>query len=193
VQRALETAPIPGVHVRAAAAIAGAYDLASISVPYAFAHKHSLYLAYLAHSYAVQYQQPLDSLLVPAYAAKLPGLFDGDHGVDAIIAAIPEDPRALFRPDRLAEIMANRPNWFTLALAENEGYRWRPNAPLRLYFGSRDTDVSPRDSQNFHAAASLIGGNITLVPLGPYDHFESALRGVPMARLWFDELSKASP
>jgi pimeloyl-ACP methyl ester carboxylesterase len=189
VQRALEAQPLPDVTIKAAAAVAGAFDLAGISVPYAFAHKHSLYLA---HSYAVQYHQRLASLLGARYAALLPTLFDGDHSVGAISAALPPDPRTLFRPEALAEILSNRPNWFTTALADNEAFRWRPKAPLRLYFGDRDTDVSPQDSKHFHAVARQLGGNIAMVPLGAYDHGESALRAVPLARLWFDGLSTSS-
>lgn len=190
VQRDLEQAPIPGVTVRAAAAISGAFDLVGVSVPYAFQHKHSLYLGYLAVSYAAQYQQPLGTLLNDQYARSLPVLFDGDHSVDAIAAALPADPRELFRPEALAEIEGGKPNWFTSGLAANEAFRWAPKAPLRLYYGDKDTDVSPQDSKQFHAVSAALGGNITLMPQGPYDHVGAALHAVPRARLWFDELSK---
>lgn len=189
VQRALEAAPIAGVRIKAAAAIAGAFDLLGISVPYALANKHSLYLSYLAHSYAVQYRQPLGSLFVPRHAALVPGLFDGNHSVDAVAAALPADPADLFRPEILAQIKARQPNWFTMALAENQAWQWRPAAPLRLYYGDRDLDVSPQDSRHFHAQARRLGGNISLVPLGPHDHGESVLQAVPQVRRWFDALS----
>jgi hypothetical protein len=193
VQRALEANPLPGTTIKAAAAIAGAYDLAGISVPYAFANKHSLYLAYLAHAYATQYHQPLGSLLVPRYAELVPTLFDGDHSLDAISAALPPDPRTMFRPEILADMAAKRPNWFTTALANNQAFDWQPKALLRLYYGDRDTDVSPQDSKHFHAVSQAKGGNVTLVPVGPHDHIGSALEAVPMARMWFDTLSQPAP
>jgi hypothetical protein len=112
-----------------------------------------------------------------------------DRSVDAIQAGLPSDPQQMFRPDRLAEMAVGKPNWFSSALATNEAFRWVPQAALRLYFGDLDTDVSPEDSKNFHATASKLGGNVHLVPLGPYAHGDSAYRGVPLARLWFDELS----
>jgi len=87
-------------------------------VPYAFAHKHSLYLGYLAVSYAAQYQQPLGTLLNDKYAKSLPFLFDRDHSVDAIAAALPAYPRELFRPEVLTEIKAGKPNWFTSGPAQ---------------------------------------------------------------------------
>lgn len=190
VQRALEADPLPGTSIKAAAAIAGAYDLAGISIPYAFAKRHSLYLAYLAHAYASRYNQPLSSLLEPRYAALVPTLFDGDHGIDAISAALPPDPRTMFRPEILADMAAKRPNWFTASLAENQAFDWQPKAPLRLYYGDLDTDVSPQDSKHFHAISRPRGGNVTLVPVGPHDHIGSALEAVPMARLWFDTISQ---
>jgi pimeloyl-ACP methyl ester carboxylesterase len=189
VQRAFEAVPVPGVKVKASAAVAGAFDLLGISLPYALKHKHSLYLGYLGTAYAVQYNQPLDSLFTLQYAATLPRLFDGDHSVEAIEAGLPRDPRALFLPERLAEIEAGKLNWFTAALEKNEAYRWIPKAPIRLYYGDRDTDVSPQDSKNFYAIASKLGGNIRLIPVGPYAHSESAYHAVPTARLWFDELT----
>lgn len=188
VQRALEAQPLPGTDIKAAAAIAGAFDLGGISVPFALANKHSLYLAYLAQSYATQYHQPLGSLLVPHYAAIVPTLFDGNHSVDAISAALPPDPRTMFRPELFVDDAD--PSWFEAALGDNEAFNWQPKAPLRLYFGDRDTDVSPRDSKRFHDISRPLGGNVTLVPLGAYDHGESALQAVPMARLWFDQLSR---
>jgi pimeloyl-ACP methyl ester carboxylesterase len=191
VQRAFEATPVEGVRVKAAAAIAGAFDLANISIPYAFKYKHSLYLAYLAHSYAIQYQQPIGSLLAPKYAALVPKLYDGDHSSDAIVAALPSDPREMFLPERLAEIDAGKSNWFIVALIANRAEDWLPKAPLRLYYGDKDTDVSPQDSKNFHAIASKAGGNIQLMPVGPYAHSESAYHAVPLARLWFDTLSTA--
>jgi pimeloyl-ACP methyl ester carboxylesterase len=189
VQRAFEATPVAGVRVKAAAAIAGAFDLAHISIPYALKYKHSLYLSYLAHSYAIQYQQPIGSLLTPKYAAIVPTLYDGDHSGDAIVAALPKEPRDLFLPERLAEIEAGKSNWFVDALVANRAEDWLPKAPLRLYYGDKDTDVSPQDSKNFYAIASKGGGNIKLMPVGPYAHSESAYHAVPLARLWFDTLS----
>lgn len=193
VQRSLEQAPLPGVTVRAAAAISGPFDLAGISVPYAFEHRHSLYLAYLVTSYAGLYHQPLSSLIVPRYAAILPGLFDGNHDPDRIAAALPADPRDLFLPDRLKEIEARQANWFTAALEDNEAWRWQPGAPLRLYFGDRDTDVSPRDSRTFRAMAARHGGNVQLFGIAGQDHGGSVMHAVPHVRAWFDTLQRAEP
>ena len=192
VQRDLEANPIPGVRLRAAAAISGAFDLAEISVPYAFEHKHSLYLAYIAVSYAAQYKQPLGSLVKATYARTLPALFDGNHAIDPILPALPKDPRELFRPEALAAIDAGHGDWFIDGLAANEAFRWAPKAPLRLYYGDKDTDVSPQDSKHFAAEAARLGGKVELMPQGPYDHVGTVLQAVPRIRVWFDQVS-ASP
>jgi pimeloyl-ACP methyl ester carboxylesterase len=189
VQRSLEANPLAGVEVKGAAAIAGAFDLARISILYAFKHKHRLYLGYVAHSYALQYRQSLDSLLTPKYAALVPTLFDGDQTSEAIDAALPQDPREMFLPERLAEIETGTSNWFVDGMKANEAANWAPKAPLRLYYGDNDTDVSPEDSKNFFAVSSKMGGNLKLMPVGPYGHSESAYHAVPLSRLWFDELT----
>ena len=187
VQRDLEQAPIASVTIRAAAAISGAFDLVRVSVPYAFAHNHSLYLGYLAVSYAAQYQQPLGTLLNDNYANSLP---DRNHSLDAIAAALPAYPREQLRPEVLAEIEGGKPSWFANGHAANEAFRWAPKAPPRLYYGDKDTDVSPQDSKQFQAVSAALGGNITLMSQGSCAHSSTALRAVPRARLWLDELSK---
>lgn len=152
-----------------------------------------MYLAYLSDSYALQYHQPLGSLLVPRYAAVVPGLFDGNHDLDGVLAGLPNDPHDLFLSDWLAGFAAHKSDWFTNALIANQAYDWVPKAPLRLYYGDQDKDVSPEDSKHFFAVSHALGGNVQLVPVGPYDHVGSALHAVPLARLWFDQLSGPAP
>ena len=66
VQRALESTPRSGIDVRAAAGLASPLNPADVTVPFAFegtSTAHSMYLAFLAHSYARIYEKPLDTLL----------------------------------------------------------------------------------------------------------------------------------
>ncbi len=35
-----------------------------------------------------------------------------------------------------------------------------------------------------------LGGNVELVPLGPYDHEEVVYHGVPRVQAWFVELTR---
>jgi hypothetical protein len=81
-------------------------------------------------------------------------------------------------------------NWFTAALKMNEVYDWTPRAPFRAYFGTSDTDVSPQDSLSFYRQAIAHHGNVSVYPLGPITHTQSAYLGVPLAREWFDTESE---
>jgi pimeloyl-ACP methyl ester carboxylesterase len=195
VQRALESLHDPALDVRANAAVAGAYDLERISVPFALrgaSTAHSLYLALLARAYAEIYGQPLTTLVKGQYAGAIPRLFDGTHTVEEILAALPRAPRDMFT----TEFFTNNPDgpdqWFRKALAENEAYNWAPKAPLRMYYGDRDKDVPPDDAKFAAKYMAERGGNVKLVPVGPYEHTESMYHALPKIRLWFDAASNGT-
>lgn len=192
-QRALEALDDPNLHVVASAPVVGAFDLAGITFPFALqggSNSHTLYLAYLVNAYSHVYGHPLDSLIVAPYAQLLPSLFDGDHEGSEIRKALPATPRDLFLKEFLDDYDNGRPTWLLDALAENEVFRWSPKAPIRLYYGECDKDVSPTESPTVAQDLSSRGCNVTAVNVGPYEHDESAFHAVPMVRRWFDELSQ---
>lgn len=192
VQRALEKAPQLAVTLRGAAALAPALNLADISVPYALEGKSggdSMYLAFLANAYANTYGHPLESILTDDASRLVPQLFDGLHNADDIMAKLPKNPREMFRPDALAAFSEDRAFWFRDALRANEAYQWAPQAPLRLYYGDRDVDVSPEDPKRGAQEMKSRGGNVTLVPVGPYDHTGVVLHAVPRVQAWFKEFA----
>jgi hypothetical protein len=193
VQRAIESQHDPALQVRAVASVAGAYDLARISVPFALrgsSTAHSLYLGLVVRACSEIYGQPIRSLVKERYAEALPRLFDGTHTVDDIVAALPHAPREMFTPEFLANSGNGADQWFRKAFEDNEAYNWVPKAPLRMYYGDNDQDVSPEDAKL--AAKFMIdhGGNVQLISVGPYEHTESMYHALPNIRRWFDELSK---
>jgi len=190
VQRALEKAPQPAVNLRGAAALAPALNLADISVPHALEGKSggdSMYLAFLANAYTNTYGHPLESILTDDASRLVPQLFDGLHHADDIMAKLPKNPREMFRPDTLAAFSGDRASWFRDALRANEAYQWAPQAPLRLYYGDRDVDVYPDDPKRGAKEMESRGGNVTLVPVGPYDHIGVVYHAVPHVQAWFKE------
>jgi pimeloyl-ACP methyl ester carboxylesterase len=192
IQRALEQTPA-AMHVVASASIAGPYDLRQVSFPFALeghSAEDSAYLADLAYAYATVYQHPLASVVQTSYATRIPALFDGTHETDQVIAALPRQPRDLFTPTFLAQYANGTGNWFLQALAENQVDAWSPKAPVRLYYGDADVDVTPQTA--IFAASHMQGlhGNVQAIALGHYDHFGSINQAISQIRAWFDALSR---
>lgn len=193
VHRELERNPVTGFDLKGSIGIAGPYDLRITSLPKALENECLLcvgYLAWGANAYASYYDQSLDEALHPEYAKSVPLLFDGSKSELEIAANLPDDPRKLFRPEFLATIRANQDNWFTKALDDNETYAWVPVAPMRLYFGDADKDVTPEASKHFYNYAKPRGGNISMHSIGAVDHMTSASMTQAEALAWFDKLGK---
>lgn len=193
-QRALESRPVDGLLVRASAPIAGPFDLAAISLPFALeghSQASSLYLAYMLDSYANVYGEALDSALQEPYATLVPTLFDGVHDYDSIVAALPRNPREMFRDEFLRTYEDGDSNWLRERLVSNSLYDWSPRAPIRLYFGSLDVDVSPREAELEAARLRERGAEVAIVDVGAFDHEGSVLQSVPMLLAWFDELQRS--
>ena len=177
--------------VRATASVAGAYDLAGLSIPFALQGKSagsSVYLGLAALSWSAYYGKPLDTLLTVPAAERLRRALDGAHASE-LHAMLPRSPRNMFRSDFLQAVDTGGPHWFLDAARANEAGNWTPRAPYRAYYGANDVDVTPQESLRFAQAARGRGADVVAVPVGPYGHGESALHAVPLIRKWFDELS----
>ncbi len=191
-QRALERAPIAGLSVAASAPVAAAVDLAGLGVAGALAGQSvycSLYLAWIATTYARAYGEPVTDVLTPEWAARTETLFDGSRDGDATVAALPSHPRDLFNPDFLGAYDAGTDHWFVRRLRENSLLDWSPRAPIRAYYGAADVDVTPPQAgllqENFRAH----GGDATAICVGDVDHDASLLPAAVLLRNWFDELA----
>jgi pimeloyl-ACP methyl ester carboxylesterase len=191
-QRALETEPIAGLPVRAAAPVAGPVDLAGIALPNALTGRSrfaSLYLAWIAVTYARVYDMPLDTVVREPFPRTAPPLFDGAHDGAAIVTALPADPRELLTPVLLAAEESGGDHWFLTRLAENSLLDWTPKAPVRLYYGERDVDVSPEEAISFARRTSARGADVAAESVGDLDHDASILAAAPKVRAWFDSLA----
>lgn len=187
-QMALEAA---GQAVKGSAAVAGPHNLRTVSLPAAMAGgspQHALYLSYMVRGYAARYGHPLESVLTPAYATLVPSLYDQPHKPQEIIAALPADPRKLFRADFLDAFDHRGPHWLLEAIAGNEVGRFAPKAPIRLYYGSTDRDVIPREAIQTAEQLSARGGDVTATDVGPYGHDPSLLHAAPRALAWLESL-----
>ncbi len=186
VQRELENNNTTGLTLKASACIAGAYNLKDISINYAIANKSAMYLGYIANSYAHIYSQDLSSIIKNKYVNLIPGLYDGSKSVDFIEKALPKEPDSLYTQKMIADIKAGNDNWFTVALGQNETYKWKPVSKLRLFYGTKDTDVSPQDAISAFTYMKNSGGNVELINSGDFDHTGSLIHSLPGIQKWFN-------
>ncbi len=189
--RALERIADPAFRVTASAPVVGAYELATITLPYSMRGKNTLNTLLVAdaiNSYAKIYKQPLSSLLEPTYAASLPRLFDGRHSMEQIVNVLPRWPRQIFLPDVYRSLLTGGQEWLVKAIAENDLWDWRPLAPVRLYYCAMDGMVAPENSTFTAGRMSEAGADVEAISLGGYDH-NGAILALPLAREWFDSLS----
>lgn len=194
-QRAIERSPITGLSLVASAPVAAAVDLAGLGLTGALAGGSkfcSLYLAWLAKSYAHHYREPLRTVLEPQWASAAERCFDGMHDGESTVAALPDDPRDLMDNGFLAAHDAAGEHWFLTRLRENGLLDWRPRAPIRAYFGRNDADVAPEQAELLRDNYRANGGDATAICVGDVDHDTSVLRAAPYIRDWFDEVAAGS-
>lgn len=83
--------------------------------------------------------------------------------------------------------MTNSEHPLRRALREQEVYKWKPNAPIRFFYGEADTRL---DQENPKLAVKYMTGlgatDVSLVNLGKVDHTGSWVKGLHQVRKWFD-------
>ena len=183
--------------VTAAAPMAGAYDLSGTTAD-DFLSGRSLpspyYFAYLLAAYQEVYQftGSLTNWLAAPYDRTLPPLLNGNSSGSQIDAAMPADVSQIFKPEVLAEFLANPNHPLRLALRDNDLYDWTPRAPLRLYHCGGDQDVLFANSQiAWNHFQNLGATQVELInPLPAGDHGDCVMPSLLLAKTWFDGLKQ---
>ena len=186
IHRELEINNPTGLILKGSACVAGAFNLKDISLHYAIDNKSTFYLGYVANSYAKIYNQSLSTIIKNEYVDIIPTLFDGSKTADYILNALPTEPDELYTQSMLDDINNGNINWFTTALGQNETYMWKPNTKIRLFYGSKDKDVSPQDAISAYNYMINIGGNVEIINTGDFDHVGSLLNSLPEIQKWFN-------
>ncbi|OQX50521.1 MAG: hypothetical protein B5M46_00215 [Epsilonproteobacteria bacterium 4484_20] len=127
--------------------MSGPYDLELIGMDVLSQPELSVpsFMAYVAYAYALTYDEPIDSMVNEPYASKLDELFDGTRArpqIDPELTTVTTGPDGLFDPLFVNDFFNNPANWFKVALAENEVYKWAPQTPVTLVHCEGD-DVIP--------------------------------------------------
>jgi hypothetical protein len=193
--RELETFHTNEFSVTACAPMAGAYDLSGVTTSNFLsgaAAPNPYYFLYLLAAYQSVYHLAgsLSDLLAAPYNSTLPPLLDGTHTGAQINADLPADPVNILKPEYLASFRSNPRHPLRLALAENDLYRWRPLAPLRLYHCAADQDVIIANSEVALASFQALGATqVQLIDPDPSaDHAGCTEPSLILAKQWFDSL-----
>jgi hypothetical protein len=193
--RELETYHTDEFTVTACAAMAGAYDLSGVTTSNflsgAIAPNPYYFLSLLAAYQNVYHLAPsLVDLLAAPYDTTLPPLLGRNASSGELNAALPGEPIQILKPQYLAEFQANPRHPLRLALRENDLYRWRPRAPLRLYHCAGDRDVIIANSQVAFASFQSLGATqVELIdPVPTADHSGCSEPSLQAAKAWFDSL-----
>ncbi len=188
--RRLETETDAALRPEAVASVASPIDLAGVGFPESLAGRSrfaSLYVAWIATTYARVYGEPIESVLAPPWGHRARDLFDGRHDGDTIVAALPAQPRSMLTPAVLDAVTEQKPHWFLDRLGENGLQDWVPQVPVRLYYGAGDLDVPHADMLVFAERAWAAGAPVEAIDVGPVDHDRSILEAAPRIIRWFDE------
>ena len=179
-----------GDAVLGSALVAGAYDLRRVSLPASMKARssaHSLYLAYAAWGQSQYYGHPLSTVLTPAYAQVVEHLFEGATPQE-ILSALPAEPRQIFSKSFLDAYDHGGSHWFLETLAANSPVDLAPRSPVRFYYGSADTEVSPEESLRAVRAMTRQGSDASGTNLGPVGHDASMLEAAPLILAWLGAL-----
>lgn len=195
--RALEQEPVGDWTVKASAPMAGAFDLADVSLPAALtapAPSSSLYVTYALLAYDRVYDlfdEP-GELFLPPYDGQVEALFDGEHEVQEIAAALPPTPAELLQPSFVASYLEDEDHPLRVLLRMNDVLDWTPRAPIRLYHGKADVDVPFENAERALAALKTRGAAVELVNVGDeLDHATASMPSYFAARAWFEQLRAA--
>jgi hypothetical protein len=134
--------------------------------------------------YATRYGHALDTAFTPHYATLVPKLFDTPHKPDEVLAALPRNPRGLFKTEVLNAIAGKGDHWLVDALTRNEMGDWTARAPIRLYYGTQDVDVLPEEAAVTARQMSAKGSSVAAVSVGSGDHNQSILAAAPLVLEW---------
>jgi acetyl esterase/lipase len=128
-------------------------------------------------------------LVVAPYDTAISKLFDGNHSYEQIKGRLPKTASGLFTRETLTAIVMGQKDWFTEKLEENRTDNWKPVAPFRIYYGSKDNDVSPNDALQAYNLMKQLGGNVQLAGVGDLNHLQTAYSALPKSRAYFDSLT----
>jgi hypothetical protein len=184
--------------VTASAPMAGPYDMSGVEMNDMLSprcHPNPYYSAYVLIAYQSVYAlaPSWSDLVVPPYSSTLPPLFDGNTSGSTINGAMPAcNLSTILWPAAVSSLTNDPGSPLYQALRDNDLYRWKPVAPMRLYHCSGDLDVLPANSQVAYNSFKAQGASRVQLndPQPGADHSGCAIPSLEAAKAWFDTLKK---
>jgi hypothetical protein len=182
--------------VTASAPMAGPYDMSGVELNDILSPRcppNPYYAAYVLVAYQSVYSLAPNwaDLLVPPYNTTIPPLFNGNTSDTNINSAMPACNISSILTPAVRSSLTNDPGSpLYQALRDNDLYRWKPVAPVRLYHCSGDQDVLPANSQVAYSNFVAQGASqVQLIdPMPGADHSGCAIPALTAAKAWFDTL-----
>ena len=180
--------------VTASAPMAGPYDMSGVEMNDILSARcppNPYYAAYVVMSYQSVYGLAPNwtNLLGAPYAITLPRLFNGNTSGTTISSNMPTCNISTILLPEVISSLTNDPGCpLYQALRDNDLYRWKPVAPMRLYHCSGDQDVLPANSQVAYDSFQAQGATqVQLIDPQPgADHSGCAIPSLEAAKAWFD-------
>ncbi len=184
--------------VTASAPMAGPYDMSGVEMSDILSARcppNPYYAAYVLMAYQSVYAlaPSWSNLVVAPYASTIPPLFNGNTISTTINTNMPACNISTILLPAVISSLTNDPGCpLYQALRDNDLYRWKPVAPMRLYHCSGDQDVLPANSQVAYDSFQAQGATqVQLIdPLPGADHSGCAIPSLEAAKVWFDNYKK---
>lgn len=192
VARAVQEGDAPGFRLKAVAPAAGPYDLEGTEVP-ALADGRVNDISgvfYISYFLVAQnrlhhiYKDPAEVFQEP-YAGRVERLFDGRHEEEDITRQLAPDVKELLT-DSFYRQLSRPTGAFREALRVNDHTcDWKPDVPVRLYAGDKDTDVPIGNARTCARTLAQEGARVRVLNQGDVDHVGSYVAALPKIARWF--------
>ncbi|ANP54749.1 alpha/beta hydrolase family protein [Streptomyces griseochromogenes] len=190
--RAVQEGDAPGFRLKALAPVAGPYDLEGTEVPALTDGRVNdtsgvLYISYFLtaqNRLHPIYKDPAEVFRAP-YADRVEGLFDGLHEEEDISRQLAPTVRKLLTDDFYRKL-THPTGAFLQALRQGDHTcDWKPDVPVRLYAGDKDTDVPIGNARTCARTLARQGARVRVLDQGDVDHVGSYIAALPKIARWF--------
>lgn len=186
--------------ITASSPMSGPYDLSDTQAQVMFSYyTQPHYLPYLLIGYNEIYNLfPKDNFYADVfsdpYSEMVPKLFDRNHSVGDVNAALPEIPEKMLSDSLVSQFKTNPDFEFKKVLESNNVYDWKPEAPVQICYCKGDEEVRWENAIVAYSKMKENGAkHITKRHVGKkYTHRGCADFSVVYTKFYFDSFRKGS-